>query len=371
MASTGDALELFSSVMAFEMLAAEPPFEVVASGLDNPRGLAFAHDGALYIAEAGRGGDGPCLPNPSEGGERCFGRSGAITQVLDGVQTRIVTGLPSLASEGGFRASGPDDLVLGTGNTAFIVMGLGLPKGTLENRDAFGPDAADLGKLLRVDLKQGTWDSIADLVAHEATEDPDGIGADSNPYAILSVPGRFIVTDAGGNDLLSVTYDGQISTLALFPSQMVDAPPSLGLPEGAQIPAQSVPTAVTLGPDLALYVGELTGFPFKPGNAHVYRIVPDSEPELFAEGFTNIIDIEFRPQDGLLYVLEHTMNGLLSGDTTGALIRVNEDGTKDVIASDGLVAPGALAFGPDGAAYVTNFSDSAGIGEVVRILIEP
>ena len=28
-------------------------FEVVASGLDNPRDLAFAADGALYVAEAG------------------------------------------------------------------------------------------------------------------------------------------------------------------------------------------------------------------------------------------------------------------------------------------------------------------------------
>jgi hypothetical protein len=28
--------------------------------LDNPRGLAFGDDGALYVAEAGSGGSGPC-----------------------------------------------------------------------------------------------------------------------------------------------------------------------------------------------------------------------------------------------------------------------------------------------------------------------
>jgi glucose/arabinose dehydrogenase len=35
--------------------------EVVASGLDNPRGLDIGHWGQIYVAEAGRGGDGPCV----------------------------------------------------------------------------------------------------------------------------------------------------------------------------------------------------------------------------------------------------------------------------------------------------------------------
>jgi len=98
--------------------------------------------------------------------------------------------------------------------------------------------------------------------------------------------------------------------------------------------------------------------------------VPGHEPEVFAEGFTNIIDMAFSPDDGLLYVLEFATNGLLSNDLTGALIRVNRDGSHDVIASAGLVAPGGLAFGPDGAAYVTNFGIFPGEGQVVRIPIE-
>ena len=35
-------------------------WQVIASGLDNPRGLTFLADGALYVAEAGEGGPGPC-----------------------------------------------------------------------------------------------------------------------------------------------------------------------------------------------------------------------------------------------------------------------------------------------------------------------
>lgn len=39
-----------------------PRLEVVASGLDNPRGLDIGRWGALYVTEAGRGGEDPAFP---------------------------------------------------------------------------------------------------------------------------------------------------------------------------------------------------------------------------------------------------------------------------------------------------------------------
>jgi len=60
-------------------------------------------------------------------------------------------------------------------------------------------------------------------------------------------------------------------------------------------------------------------------------------------------------------------NGLLSGDPTGALIRVWPNGKQTVVASKGLVAPTGVAIGKDGSVYVSNYGTSAGKGTVVNI----
>jgi len=128
---------------------------------------------------------------------------------------------------------------------------------------------------------------------------------------------------------------------------------------------------VAVGPDGSYYVGQLTGFPFPVGGANVYRVPEQGgAPDVYAEGFTAIIDVAFGP-DGSLYVLEIAKNGLLAafidGDWTGALIRVAPDGTRTEIGAGTLFAPGGVAVGTDGAIYVTNNSIFSGTGEVVRI----
>jgi glucose/arabinose dehydrogenase len=66
--------------------------EVLASGLDSPRKLSFGPDGALYVAEAGRGGTGTSIPSPSQPGASVFyGATGAITRI----QNRLVRKLQS------------------------------------------------------------------------------------------------------------------------------------------------------------------------------------------------------------------------------------------------------------------------------------
>ena len=65
-------------------------WDIVASGLDNPRDLDFAPNGALYIAEAGRGGNGPTIPGGG-GGVLQFGLSGGVTRVFHGKQERVMS----------------------------------------------------------------------------------------------------------------------------------------------------------------------------------------------------------------------------------------------------------------------------------------
>ena len=69
-------------------------------------------------------------------------------------------------------------------------------------------------------------------------------------------------------------------------------------------------------------------------------------------------------------MLEHDADGIippLGPGVNGRLIRINGNGTQTVIASDGLVKPGGVAVGSDGAVYVTTRTNSAGLGEVVRV----
>jgi len=119
----------------------------IASGLANPRGIAFAPNGALYVAEAGSGGPGPCIPSPVPGnGDRCYGETGAITRIFgDGSVKRVLTGLPSmvLLRDGTVEGGVTDVAFFGT--TAFVTMGWG----------GNPADRAALGKNLGDDLAEG------------------------------------------------------------------------------------------------------------------------------------------------------------------------------------------------------------------------
>ena len=76
-----------------------PAFTVVASHLNNPRGLSRAPGGRLYLAEAGRGGK-VCVGGGPEG-RTCVGLTGSFDLIGKRGVKRIVTGLISASGAGG------------------------------------------------------------------------------------------------------------------------------------------------------------------------------------------------------------------------------------------------------------------------------
>jgi hypothetical protein len=356
-------LSCVAAVATMTGAAQAAELQVVATGLNNPRGLDFAPNGALYNAEAGTGGNGPTVEGP-EGPVR-LGLTGSVTRLFKGVQTRIIEGRPSLAGDGGFAAGGPSAISFGKLGTGVLTIGVGLDPAV---RDAvLGAQSAMMGSVFQLN-PSGKLKLFADVAAVEGALDPDGAGPDSNPTGAWNEPGATFVADAGGNSLLSIAANGRVSVAAVFPARPVATTPFLPQPPFPPVLSmQSVPTSVVRGPDGALYVSELTGFPFPVGGARVYRVIPGTPPQVYATGFTNIIDLEF-DASGNLYVLELDANSLLAPEARGRLARVNAgSGAVETIVSEGLMMPGGMAMGPDGAIYITNFSTAPGGGAVVRV----
>lgn len=366
------------SLIAVSVHAA-PKVDIIATGLSNPRGIAFAPNGQLFVAEAGRGGNGKCAVL-GDGQTACYGETGALTRIDPSgrdAPVQIISGLPSLAAAGGFGAIGPHGISFGGAGNGQLAIGLGA---VASARDGLGAKSALFGRLLKVNTT-GSWQVGADLAAFESLNNPVTGGNDSNPFSVTALPSRHVVADAGANDLVEVTASGKMRTLATFEARQVTAPPFLGLPPGTTIPMQAVPTTVKEGPDGALYVGQLTGFPFPAGAANVYRVAPGGgTPQVFASGFTNIVGLAFDVL-GRLYVLQ-IGNGFAGPGgppllPPGRLIRVNNDNSHSLI-YEGLFYPGGVAIGPDGAAYVTNFGIVPGRipqafpdgGQVLRISLE-
>jgi hypothetical protein len=349
------ALALFASSASAQ---SEPL--VVASGLDSPRHLSFSSDGELYVAEAGRGGAAPCVEHPALG-LFCLGFTGAVTQVHDGgPDPRVITGLPSIMSQDG-DAIGPSDIAL-TGSQKFVLsIGLG---GSDQFRAAFGSQGALLGTLVTGKLKHGGFSLFADVLANEASANPDGTDIDSNPVGFFRDGEGYVLADAGGNAVVRASHKGTFTTITALPPGSALAPPFLGLPPGTQIPTDAVPTSVVRGPDHAYYISQLTGFPFEAGDANIWRVVPGQSPTVYASGLTNLTDLAFGP-DGSLYAVEISTLGLLSGPI-GALKRINPGSSQHETVIGGLFAPYGVAIGR-GHAYVSTCTVCAGGGEVIRI----
>ena len=312
--------------------AAAPEMSVVATGIDNPRHVAMAHDGTLYVASAGRGGKACSGPKRDR---TCLGFSGRILALSpDGAKRTVQGGLISNAGEDGSFAVGPDGVSVGPDGRVVTVIFSGTPR---QVRAAPPRARAQLGDVLRVLPKP--LEDLASIDSYEFAHNSDRVRGDRNsdPYDVLALDGREIVADAGANAILEVR-GRRVSLLAVLkgPGR-----------------AQRVPTSLAQGPDGAIYVGELAEGAGS-GRARVLKLGPaGTRPTVVATGFTAITGLAFGG-DGSMYVTELSTN-LRSQSAPGRVTRIAPDGSRTSL-SRGLMFPQGATVGSDGAVYLSNFS---------------
>jgi hypothetical protein len=215
-------------------------------------------------------------------------------------------------------------------------------------------------------VSNGKSRMIVNLFDVEEELDPDG-NVDSNPFDVQSLGGNAaLVVDAGGNDLLHVDNRGNVELLAVFPTRLATCPAPFCGPD-VQLPTQSVPTSVAVGPDGWYYVGELRGFPGPIGESSIWKVAPDASEaqcgvspdcvEVFQGGFTSIIDLAFGP-DGNLYVAEldeasWTAVEIFRSPTGGTINSCDLLTLScDEVATD-IIELTAITFGKDGSLWAT------------------
>ena len=224
-------------------------------------------------------------------------------------------------------------------------------------------------------ISNGKSRYLADLYAYDQANNPDGGEIGSNPYSIVSLGGEAaLVADAGANDLLRITDEGQVELIAVFPRELT--------PFGdGMIPAEAVPTSVVVGSDGYYYVGELKGFPSPVNGSNIWKVAPDASGAMcgespdcvkaFAGGFTSIIDMVLGPDDKL-YVAELESNGWLALETgaplIGGSIKVCDTNTMtcETIAT-GIIMLTAIEFDKDGQLWATRNSLIPGLAEVFQV----
>lgn len=335
--------------------------KTLATGLESPRGVAIGPNGNLVLSEAGRGGNGSCLTTAT-GNSVCYGTSGALGLFNFSTNTysRAITGLPSLARQ--------DNYTDATGLNKLTFNGSGQLMGVFGNEGGASPfldEGQWFGQTVSINLAGSTVTPLANITAFEVSNNPHPTAVDSNPWDLVVSGGDTYVTDAAGNSLVKANSANQVSLVYLFPNKIVNTPTNAPSGTPPQVSAQTVPTGLTIGSDGALYIAQLSGLPFAPGSADVFRYDFVNPVTTFASGFSNLVDIAAGP-DNSLYLLQYR-NDFWASSPTGSILRLSLDGSGSVetLFSD-LVNPTALAVDPDGTIYVTN-NGNGDDGELLQL----
>ena len=328
-------------------------FVVVASHLNNPRGLSPAPDGGLYLAEAGRGGK-TCVSGGPEG-EACPGLTGSFDLITKNHVKRIVTGLISVSGAGGVAAEGPVSVSTAPRGSFYGLFGAnthGVPRKGVIPGKVRNKALAQLGRLwlIKPGGRVKTVSNVGDQDWAWSNRHRDLAPLDfpdSNPNAVLFSHGSRYVADAGANTLVRVKWTGKAKVRNFFPVP-------------ANFQSDAVATCVARGPDGALYVGELLGGFHTPKHARIWRVTPH-HATVWARGLTTVQGCGFG-SDGAFYATEFQTDGLGAQNPAGDVVRISQNGHRTRLGVGKLFFPSGFAAGPNGSIYVSNCSIAPATG---------
>jgi hypothetical protein len=208
--------------------------------------------------------------------------------------------------------------------------------------------------------------------------DTEGNPGESNPFAIATeLNGNAIVADAAANSIVRITKTGQMSLVARLATELVSTdhiPPSEIPNLPPQIPAEAVPTSVAVSGNGTIYIGELKGFPFRPGASRIWKVAPGttgavcsvdpsirSKCTLYKGGLTSIGALAVSVDGLSVYAFEYAAGGVGEfeagcfgpGGCPPAVLKQIRGGQVTELAAGQLSQPGALALSGN-TLYVTD-----------------
>jgi hypothetical protein len=332
-----------------------PNVTVVASGLNNPRGLTFGPDGKLYVAEGGTGGTATttaqqCTQVPSPVGPYSGGMTADILRVdpSNGTKTVVAGGLPSSQTSPalGSLMSGVADVAFVGDQLYALLAGAGCSHGL----------AGTSNGVLRVNAN-GTTTLVANLSAFQAAHpvahpEPDDFEPDGTWYSMVAVGGDLYAVEPNHGEI------DRISPTSGAVSRVVDVSASQG---------HIVPTALAYHGNF--FVGNLGTFPVTPGAEKILKVTPSGNLKTWATGLTTVLGLE-ADHNGRLYVLESMTAAGGPGPAqlgTGKIVRIEHSGAVTTVAT-GLSFPTGMTIGPDGSLYVSNLGFAGpGAGQILKV----
>jgi hypothetical protein len=323
---------------------------VVASGFDNPRGVAVS-DNRILVAESGHGGD-VCIASPY--GPNCIGLTSQISVVdpTTGRHHPLVAGLFSsiLGAVGPIGVEG-----ISVRNNQVLAV-LGQNERLFDSIDcrAQPPDCATVkdaavhesGYLLSV-AENGTWRPVApvgkfdfDQYVHRLAENPNQ-KHEANPFGVLAAGNGAFVADAAAGDLDFVSSSGSVELVHYF---------QFNPPAGA-FPSDEVPTCVVRAHG-HVWMGDLNGRLFRlDGSTPTQIPVVDRSAGTLTHHVTGCSTAD--GDDGVIYLVNMWGTDGAPTPGTGSIVRYDVGrGTASTVV-DKLNFPSMLAVSAHRTLYVS------------------